>query len=189
MRSPWRGAALCCFGLATACGSGTDFTAPEQTALRGRLLVSDAAPLLDSAGMATRETYTYVSLPAGTLPTGARATVRNRATGETADAPSIDGAVDPVRLLAATGDTVELSADDGQGGASEEVSEVKKRVPPVVVRSEPGGGATDAPTLVRVHIVFSEPVTARSVTRSTVTVLLRDQPVEGTVVLSPEGLF
>ena len=168
--------------LATGCGSGDDATAPG---LRDsvNLIVSDASPASDDP-----TTYAYASLPFGAIPGGAEATVRNRATGAEVRAPIIDGAVDPVRLPGATGDTVELTAVDSSGMEFDFLGSIKPKAPPVVVRSSPGMRATDAPSLLRVSIVFSEPVTAATVNASTVALTLREQPVPGRLELSEGDL-
>lgn len=181
---------LLCLGFVAACSDTGDVAAPREAIDLGTLLVSDAAPAADGADSpSSTRTYAYVSLPEGSIPNGLSATVRNVATGDSAVAPIVDGALDPVRLAATTGDTLELTARDSSGGEYDLANEVKGRAPPVVVRSEPGRGVTDAPTLLRVRVVFSEPVKLASVTVKTVTVLLRDQPVAGSVVLSPDGLL
>jgi alpha-tubulin suppressor-like RCC1 family protein len=164
------------------CGS-SDLVAPGQSPTGG-LIVSDAAP---TAGDPT--TYAYASLASGSVPRGAEATVRNRATGAEVSAPIIDGAVDPVRLPAVTGDTVEMTAVDSSGATFEFLAAIKPKVPPVVVRSSPGMGATDSPALLRIGVVFSEPVSEETINPSTVTITLRDQPVPGRVVLSTNGLL
>ena len=180
-------AALLALGLLAAC-SGDDPAGPES-GLDAALIVSDAVPLPDDTGIPSPSTYTFVSLPSGAIPGLTSATVRNRRTGATATALVVDGGIDPVPVPASTGDTVDLTGTDADGGGHELGNEVKGRVPPVVVRSEPGRGATDAPTLLRVKVTFSEPVAVPTVTAGTVKVLLRDQEVAGTVVLSSEGLF
>ncbi|HEY9507410.1 MAG TPA: Ig-like domain-containing protein [Gemmatimonadales bacterium] len=169
--------------LAVGCGPGDDVTAPG---LRDSvsLILSDAAPASDDP-----TTYAYASLPLGAVPRGAEATVRNLTTGAEARGPIIDGAVDPVRLPGATGDSVELTAVDSGGAQLGFLAAIKPKVPPVVVRSSPGMRATDAPSLLRVGIVFSEPVTEASVNGSTVILTLRDQPVPGQVLLSEGGLL
>jgi alpha-tubulin suppressor-like RCC1 family protein len=180
---------LICLGFVTACSGAEDVAAPEQPALKGTLVVSDAAPAPDGTSSGSSITYAFASLPTGTLSGIAAATVRNRTTGESVAASVLrDGAVDPVRLPAATGDTIELTAVDGGGDEHTYLGQVKKRVPPVVVRSDPGMGVTDAPALLRVRVVFSEPLTIATVTNGTVMLLLRDQPVDGRVELSPDGL-
>ena len=174
--------ALALVALVIACGMGDDVTAPG---LRDSvsLIVSDAAPAGDDP-----TTYAYASLPFGAVPRGAEATARNRVTGAEVRAPIIDGAVDPVRLPGATGDTVELTAVDSTGAVFDFLSAIKPRVPPVVVRSSPGMRATDAPSLLRVEVVFSEPVSEATVNGRTITLTLRDQPVPGRLQLLEGGL-
>ena len=176
-------AALALVVLAAGCGPGDNVTTPG---LRDSvsLILSDAAPGGDDP-----TTYAYASLAFGAVPGGAEATVRNLTTGAEARAPIVDGAVDPVRLPGATGDSVELTAVDGSGAQLAFLSAIKPKVPPVVVRSSPGMRATDAPSLLRVGVVFSEPVTESSVNRNTVILSLRDQPVPGQVLLSEGGLL
>ena len=181
---------LLCLGLVAACTGADSPAAPEQQGLQGTLVVSDATSDSDSTSSESPSSYAFASLPAGTLPGVVGATVRNQSTGESVAASAVvaAGAVDPVRITAATGDTIELTATDQDGNEHDYVGQVKKRVPPVVVRSDPGGGVTDAPSLLRVRVVFSEPVRVQTVTNSTVTLLLRDQPVDGAVALSDDGL-
>src|SRR5688572_3487317 len=132
---------LLCLGLAAACSSSGDLTDTPLPDLDAALIVSDASPLVDSTGTPiSPTTYAYVSLPGGAIPGAVSATVRNRTTGATASATLIEGALDPVPLPAATGDTLELNAADASGEEHQLVNEVKSRVPPVVVRSEPGRG-------------------------------------------------
>ncbi|CAN5835706.1 hypothetical protein BH24GEM1_BH24GEM1_29980 [soil metagenome] len=177
-----RGPLIALVILTTACGSGDDVTAPGQRDTAS-LIVSDAAPASDDPA-----TYAYASLPFGAVPRGAEATVRNRATGAEERAPIIDGAVDPVRLPAATGDTVELTAVDSSGTEFDFLGAIKPKAPPVVVRSSPGMRATDTPSLLRIEVVFSEPVTSASVSGSTIILLLRAQPVPGRLELQEGGL-
>jgi alpha-tubulin suppressor-like RCC1 family protein len=148
------------------------------------LIVSDAAPAIDDPA-----TYTYASLPFGAVPRGAQATVRNRATGAEAAGPIVDGAVDPLRLPGVTGDTIELTAVDSSGAVFAFLSAIKPKVPPVVVRSSPGIRATDTPSLLRIGVVFSEPISPSTINGSTITITLRGQPVPGRLELLNGGLL
>jgi alpha-tubulin suppressor-like RCC1 family protein len=169
--------------LVMGCGS-SDLAAPGQSLTPATLIVSDAAPTADDP-----TTHAYASLPSGSVPRGLQATVRNRANGAEASAPMVDGAVDPVQLPGATGDIIELTAVDSSGAEFEFMGAIKPKVPPVVVRSSPGMRATDAPSLLRIGVVFSEPVSEPTVNENTVTIILRDQPVPGRVELSKDGLL
>lgn len=184
--SRWRAQEITALGLLAACAGGEP--SGPATSFREGLLVSDAAPLRDSTETPSPGTYAFVSLRPGTIPDLTTATVRNLSTGVTTTVSVVDGGVDPMPVPASTGDTVELTGIDGSGDEHEFGSPVKARVPPVVVRSEPGRGATDAPTLLRIGVTFSEPVAVPTVTTGTVQVLLRNQLVAGTVVLSADGL-
>jgi hypothetical protein len=169
-------------GLA-ACGEGTSGPAETADGVGGGLILSEAVSRPNA--MATES---YVSLPAGSIPGGVTVSMRNRATGASLTAPVVDGAVDPIRLTASTGDTIEASGTDSSGQDRVYWNPVKKRVPPVVVRSESPRSVTDSPTLIRIGVIFSEPIDPRTVTVTSVRLLLRGQEVPGVVGLSADGL-
>jgi TolB protein len=77
---------------------------------------------------------------------------------------------------------------DSSGAEAHFLGAIKPKVPPVVVRSSPGMRATDSPSLLRIEVVFSEPVTEASVNEGTIILTLGEQPVPGQVVLSEDGL-
>jgi alpha-tubulin suppressor-like RCC1 family protein len=172
----------------TGCGEhGADVTGPAAER-PGVLLVSDLVSLPDSSGTPVAR-RAFASLAAGTIPGGRSAMLRDRAGGSSVSAAIVDGALDPVAFAAGVGDTIELTAVDSTGGAHRYIGEIKRdRVPPVVIRSSPVRGATDAPMMLRAHIVFSEPIDRLTVNGTTIEVLLRDQPVQGQVTLSDDGL-
>ena len=172
-------------GIAACGGDDTSGPSASNDDVGGGLIVSEAVA---AAGSDTSATEVYASVPAGSIPGGVTALVRNRTTGAALTASIIDGAVDPVRLPASTGDTIELSGTDSSGVNRTYWNPVAKRVPPVVVRSDAPRGVTDSPTLLRIGIVFSEPIDPQTVNVSSVRLLLRDQEVPGVVGLSADGL-
>ena len=175
----------------TACGDrSTDVTAPTPSTplSAGVLLVSDlvVVPGSSQSGAAPQA---FASLPAGSIPGGVSATVRDGSGGASVQAPIVDGAVDPVAFTAPVGDTLELVGVDTAGKEHRFLGEIKKEpVAPVVTRSEPARGATDAPVMLRAHVIFSEPVDHRTVNETTFQLQLRDQPVPAAVSLSDDGL-
>lgn len=174
--------------LAGCNGGDSDLTAPRTSEAPGPLLISDLMPG-SGGGAGPAGAHAFASLPAGTIPGGTLATIRNRAGGATIDVPVVDGAVDPVSVAAALGDTLELTAVDSSGTEHRNLGQIKREpVPPVVVRTAPARGATDAPMMLRAHIVFSEPIDPRTVNAASIQILLRDQPIDGQVTLSDDGL-
>jgi alpha-tubulin suppressor-like RCC1 family protein len=174
--------------LAGCSGRDSEITGSEASEPPGLLLVSDLMPATDG-GPKPATPHVFASLPAGSIPGGTLATIRNRASGATIAVPVVDGAVDPVAVVAALGDTLELTAVDSSGTEHHDLGQIKRdRVPPVVVRSAPARGATDSPMMLRAHIVFSEPIDLHTVNASSIQILLRDQAIDGQVTLSDDGL-
>jgi len=170
---------------AGGCG-GDDLTSPDQNRAPGMLLVSDLLPL---SGAVDPQLHAYASLPAGSVPRGVSAMVRNRRSGVVEQVPIVDGAVDPVDLAAQAGDTVELTGVDSARNEHRFIGNIKREpVAPRVIRSEPARGVTDAPMMIRIHVVFSEPIDPVTVNAGTVQVLLRDEAVAGQLSLSDDGL-
>jgi alpha-tubulin suppressor-like RCC1 family protein len=186
-------------GLVRCDSQGGDLAGPSQQLGDAHLVVSDLITLESLASNASAAEATmsitaadvsvaYVSLVQGSVPRGVTAQITNTRSGFTTASPIINGAVDAVAVPAATGDTVQVIATDSSGTRRDFVDFVKRRVPPVVVRSGAGTGRTDTPLLLVVSISFSEPIAASSVAPSTVRVVLGGQPVDGTLALSPDGL-
>jgi Tol biopolymer transport system component len=93
---------------------------------------------------------------------GARLEVRNLRTGVLVSRAIVDGGVDPVAVMASSGDSLEIVAIDSAGGRFRKTEAIPKKVPPRVVRVEPAPAATDVPLNRVITVVFSEPVTLAS---------------------------
>lgn len=106
---------------------------------------------------------TYVSLRPMSLPLGAHATVRNRRTGATATTAVVNGGFDPIRIAAATGDSLSIEVDDIRDVAlGVYAASVPASHHPVIVRTDPASG-TAVPVRSIIRLVFSEPMAATSI--------------------------
>ena len=99
-----------------------------------------------------------------------------------------DGGLDPVRLPFSVGDSVEVETHDEQDRIRRFGGTVAMSRPPVVVRTGPMRGATDAPLNSIVVVVFSAPMLDRTITRETITVTRSGQNVPSDISLSADGL-
>ena len=132
-----------------------------------------------SRATATDE-VTYVSLLPNSAPGGTSAVLTNVRTKSTLTASMVEGGLDPVPLLAAVGDTVHIDVLNAGGTAGPHFDRV---VPgtraPTVIRSIPSRGKTGVPLNKSIVIVFSEPVSASSLSSTTVELLRGTTPVSG----------
>lgn len=103
----------------------------------------------------------FVSLAPGTVSSGARIRIENRAAGFSLELPSFVGGLDPVAVPANVGDTLLLTVL-GAGAADSAQAVVQAAREPRVVRTEPARGKRDVPLNAPVIIVFSEPIDAQS---------------------------
>jgi len=126
----------------------------------------------------------YVSLVPGTVPSGLRATIRDRAIPALQrEVAVVDGGFDPIAIPASLGDTV-LVEIERDGDTPLHIFEVvRPRRQPAVVRTSPPAGGRDVPLNAAVIVVFSEPVDSATVTPSSVQLLLGATPVAGTARL------
>jgi len=132
----------------------------------------------------------FVSLPAGTVPQGASAVIRNKRTGSAATAAFISGGFDPVFLSAEAGDTLTTTVSMLDGAHdSLLVSIVPFRRRPTVVRTIPPRGKKDVPLNSRVTIVFSEPIDSSTIASQTIRVLSDAGQVAGQLIGSEHGLL
>lgn len=131
---------------------------------------------------------TYVSLLPGTVAAGRSARIRNQSNGSETAVGITDGGFDPVAVLAAVGDSIEVVVTDSQGVRLRVVMAVAAHRPPIVIRTVPPKGATDVPLNARIKVVFSEPMAAATITAGTVRLLRSGTPVGGQVMLSADGL-
>src|SRR5687768_9079996 len=109
----------------------------------------------------------YVSLQPQTNPAGVSAVVSNPGSGASVTAPMIDGGLDPVPLLASTGDSVQIEILNASGMTIETLgSRVLSRRPPRIVRTSPGRGKTGVPLNRKIVVVFSEPISPAALSSS-----------------------
>ena len=190
------GLALGAVAILVACSGVTDPELPDGASFG--LVVSEplsvqssAAARVDSDVAATgiQQEVAFVSLPPGSFPEGETATITNLTSEASRTARLVDGGFDPVSISAAVGDKLKttISRDDRTVIMSM-VSNVPLRLPPTVVRTEPEKGKVDVLLNVRPIVVFSEPIDRQTVTPETIKLLLDGQPIEGTLILSPDGL-
>jgi alpha-tubulin suppressor-like RCC1 family protein/uncharacterized protein YjdB len=141
--------------------------------------------LLTSGARAALETdFAYLSVPPGTVPTGAVAVILNARNGGRVVVSMRNGGFDPVPITAKEGDVLQIRIL-GPGGAVEASFNrtVPKRRAPRVVRTAPPRGKTDVPINQSIVVVFSEPVAAATVTTSSVQLFRGAQAVSGAVRL------
>ena len=114
-------------------------------------------------------TLAYVSLEPGAVPTGVKATIHNRVSGESVSTPIVDGGFDPVAIPANAGDTllVEISRL-GSAGTLVVAELVAARRPPVVVRTNPPPRKVDVPLNSIIVVVFSAPIDPATLTSESV---------------------
>ncbi len=190
------GLALGAVAMLVACSGVTDPELPDGASFG--LVVSEplsvqssAAARADSDAAATgiQQEVAFVSLPPSSFPEGETATITNLTSEASRTARLVDGGFDPVSISAAVGDKLKttISRDDRTVIMSM-VSDVPLRLPPTVVRTEPEKGKVDVLLNVRAMVVFSEPVDWQTVTPETIKLLLDGQAIEGTLILSPDGL-
>jgi alpha-tubulin suppressor-like RCC1 family protein len=130
----------------------------------------------------------YVSLPPGTLPGGVEAEISNLATGALVQVPLAEGGLDPVAIPAIEGDSLRIVVSAVGGSTVSAMVVVVHSRPPVVVRTQPPPKKTGVPLNAIVIVVFSEPLTAASVTPESFSLLRDGNPVAGRTVLREGGL-
>lgn len=134
------------------------------------------------AGVAPAAPCAYVSLSRGTLPSGYRATIRNRGTGDSVTITIVDGGFDPVPVTARAGDALELDVLVAESQAPRRfLSTVPTARRPIVVRTEPRPHEPAAPLDANLVILFSEPIDVASVSEASVHVIRGGSPITGAV--------
>jgi alpha-tubulin suppressor-like RCC1 family protein len=124
----------------------------------------------------------YVSLVPGSVPDGRQATIHNDATGQSVTAFVVNGGFDPVALTASVGDTLLLDISRTGSVASVKAMEVvRRRRPPVVVRTSPPVGARDVVLNSVMVIVFSTPIDSATADSGSVKLWRGTTPVAGSV--------
>lgn len=122
------------------------------------------------------------------MPGGATIRLRNLETGVSQTAPMLNGGLDPVAIVARTGDTLEFVVTDTAGRTQGPVTAGVTVHPPLIVRTSPPSGGTDVAVNAEIVVVFSEPMNAAQVNTQTVQLLWHGEAVSGTVALSADGL-
>lgn len=186
--------AWCFLGLGlAACGedqvAGPNPLDPGKPAFAA--LVSNptalAAALEPAATASAAVEVAWVSLPPGTVDGGTAASVRNRHSGARINTTMTDGGFDPVAILAAAGDTLDINVT--ANGAT--VKAAAFVVPPsrrlLLVRTDPPPGKRDVPLNYRMVVVLSEPVAPASVVDNPLVLLQGTTPVPGTSRVSPDA--
>jgi Tol biopolymer transport system component len=176
-----------------------DFSGPKRTPasssplfivskpVSGTLSASASAAfsLAGSAGVGT----VYVSLRPGTAPSGVAATIYNRSRGSAGVAFLFAGGFDPVPVVAAAGDTLELDVHSADGSSVlDALTAVPAAAPPVVVRTDPPPGKRDVPLNCVIVVVFSEPLDPRTLTAGSMRLVAGAAVVSGRITLAADGL-
>lgn len=131
----------------------------------------------------------YVAIPPGRHANAVHAVIRHKASGLEMGAAVVDGGVDPVSVLAAEGDEIELLLLDGAGGTVATLNEtVPRSRRPRVVRTIPPRRKTDVPRNARLTIIFTEPMDGGTVNGQTVRLMQGNTAVAGTVQFLNETL-
>jgi alpha-tubulin suppressor-like RCC1 family protein len=126
-------------------------------------------------------TVVYVSLPPGSVPEGRIAAIRVERTGAIVSVPFADGGFDPVAVSASAGDTITVLV---QYTGSVNATSVRFTVPasptsPVIVRTDPPPHKRDVPLNASLRVVFSEPISAASLTGASIQLRSGSELVDG----------
>ena len=165
--------------LAQACAE----QGPESALPLSIALLSDTAQTaLSSVRGLSSETQdlSYISMPPSSHPGGTHADIENQRTGQSVRTSMLDGGFDPVAIMAATDDTLEITIAFASGGQVVEYSVVPKRKRPTVVRTVPPRNKTDLPLNLQFVVVFSEPIQHASL-QGGLQLFANGSPVAGSV--------
>jgi alpha-tubulin suppressor-like RCC1 family protein len=157
-------------------------TPPGTSAEPEGLIVS--SPVLLSSG--SSESVVFVSLMPGTAPSGVRANIQNRASGEALIHSPIADGFDPVAIAAQVGDSIEVLVTNATTAVVfHAVVAVRSLRPPVVVRTNPRAQTIDASLNTTIQVVFSAPIDSTTLTPLSIQLLRgRATPVAGTLEFS-----
>jgi len=163
--------------------SGDGITDPPPPPVDGPIVSDPLASLQVSMGAPSELDVAFVSLPPGTVPSGAVAVIRNQHSTATITTTVADGGFDPVPLAAVPGDSVKITVAVA-GGPSVLLSlVVPGRRHPVVVRADPPPRKRDVPLNSSIVVVFSEPIDFATLSASSVTLFHGSTAVAGAVRL------
>ena len=166
-------------------GPCTDCPLPSQgvivsnpVPLTARMSTTGALALANSG----QDSIVYVSLTAGSIPGGATATIQRLGDDRRAITSVIDGGFVPVAVPASLNDSIEILIRDGHGATLErQLISVAASRAPVVVRTYPPPRKRDHALNAAIVVVFSEPMSAASITPTAVRLLRGTSTVAGTV--------
>ena len=165
--------------------TGAVISNPLPTVLTARRTAS-STDVTFAAESAVETDLVYVSLAAGTYPTGVTAIITSPRAPGPITAPMVNGGLDPLPVPAVAGDTIDLEIRGADGVT---LASPRYKVPgarrPRVVRTVPPRGKTDVAVNASIIIVFSEPVSSATVTPATLSVIGNGVQVAGTVRLLP----
>src|SRR5687767_3840401 len=120
-------------GPAAISSDESRFVVLSDTSLGFGAAVEDVAIALETQVI-------YVSLQAGSIPSGVSGVIRNLRTRTTASASIVGGGFDPLLISGRTNDTMQTIVSLNGGGESILVSIVPARRPPCVARTIPPRG-------------------------------------------------
>lgn len=194
-RSPQLSRTICILACtaALACSEGPG-SAPEPdpvealASLPELILSNPAAPgsaVTAGSRAALVDAVVYASLPPGSMPDAELARITNLTTGAGATALVVAGGFDPVPIPARADDSLQLRLQlAADKGVRRFYAKVPPRRPPVVVRSDPSPGRRDVPLNARMLLVFSEPISAASLTDSALQLYRDTVRVAGTATFT-----
>jgi alpha-tubulin suppressor-like RCC1 family protein len=126
------------------------------------------------------EEVAYVSLAPASYPTATVARIHSPRITGTVTALMVEGGLDPVAVPATAGDSIEIEILTGGVTLARTGSKVPTKRRPRVIRTIPPRGKTDVAVNGVIVIVFSEPISASSVSSSSIQLLRGTIPVAGT---------
>lgn len=185
---------ICALPLAVALAACSDSpqapTEPDATTLLPGLTVSDAQAGTAGSGLAAASPgVAYISASPGTFSDAVSFTITNLDNGASETIEAQENGFDPIVLEAEPGDEIEIIVHHSDGSTSTYKTIVPARKRPRVVRTVPPKSATDVVLSVSIKVIFSEPVSARTITAGTLQLQLGGEPVDGTIDLDEEGLI
>lgn len=184
---------ICLFTLVGSCSDQRGPSEPDPpevfaSAVSNPVSVPGEASLTgaDQSRRSHTAEVAFVSLPAGTVPDGAYATIRHDRSRIEVVRPIVAGGLDPVAIAAAVGDDINIAVTTYSGAVVALLAPVPANSRPRVIRTIPPRGKKDVPLNLRMTVVFSEPVTPASV--DGIELQLDGVAVAGRVALTPDGL-
>jgi uncharacterized protein YjdB len=175
-----------------ACGDTTGVTEVPQTEVLADSTPTVSDPISANASTLSLASFAaqvggtgseiaYVSLRPGTFPAGERVTIQRRGSPSTVTGPMEEGGLNPVPIVAAEGDTVDVEVQMAGGSVARFAVRVPITRRPKIVRTYPPPKKRDVALNARIVVVFTEPVAPATLTTSSVRLLRNGAAVAGTV--------